>query len=159
MFNSGNNELQTRFKVPFDCDDVFDAIEKAMKAKYSIKSSNKMSHTILFKTPTTLTSYGEDVTINVGESFDGKAEISLLCIPRNNNYQPANLAKARKNFNAISEQISDAVSKCRPLEKKEKKESVTTSAASQIMEFKQLLDAGVITEEEFNKKKQQLLGL
>ena len=33
------------------------------------------------------------------------------------------------------------------------------SAADEILKFKQLLDAGVITQEEFNAKKAQLLGL
>lgn len=33
------------------------------------------------------------------------------------------------------------------------------SAADEILKFKQLLDAGAITEEEFNAKKKQLLGL
>ena len=162
MVNNGaNNELQTSLKVPCDCDDVFDAIEKTIKeSQNKIQSSNKMSHTIIFKTPTTWTSYGEDVTINVGESFDGKAEISILCIPRNNNFQPANLAKARKNFNSIVEQISTAVSKCKRVEGKAQAGGNTqTSSAAQIKEFKELLDSGVITQEEFDAKKKQLLGL
>ena len=119
-----------------------------------------MTHTIIFKTHTTFTSYGEDVTINVGESFDGKAEINLLCIPRNNNLQPANLAKARKNFNGIVEQISSAVSKCKRVEGWTQTAGNTqTSSAAQIKEFKELLDSGVITQAEFDAKKKQLLGL
>lgn len=35
----------------------------------------------------------------------------------------------------------------------------TPSAADEIMKFKQLLDAGVITQDEFDSKKKQLLGL
>ncbi|AFK87415.1 MULTISPECIES: SHOCT domain-containing protein [Thermoanaerobacterium] len=35
----------------------------------------------------------------------------------------------------------------------------TTSAADEIKKFKELLDEGIITEEEFNQKKKQLLGL
>ncbi len=162
MFNNGaNNELQTSLKVPCDCDEVFDAIEKTIKASSNkLQSSNKMTHTIIFKTPTTFTSYGEDVTINVGESFDGKAEINLLCIPRNNNLQPANLAKARKNFNGIVEQISSAVSKCKRVEGRTQTAGNTqTSSAAQIKEFKELLDSGVITQAEFDAKKKQLLGL
>jgi hypothetical protein len=103
MFNNGaNNELQTSLKVPCDCDEVFDAIKKVVKASQNkIQSINKMSRTIIFKTPTTWTSYGEDVTIHGGESFNGKAGISILCIPRYNNIQPVTLAKARKSFNSI----------------------------------------------------------
>lgn len=36
---------------------------------------------------------------------------------------------------------------------------VNTSAADEIIKFKELLDAGIITPEEFNAKKKQLLGL
>ena len=162
MINNGaNNELQTSLKVSCDCDDVFDAIESAIKTySYSIQSSNKLSHTIMFKTPTSLTSYGEDVTINVGETFDGKTEIGILCIPRNNNLQPANLAKARKNFNNIIEQISTAVSKCKRVEgKTQAGGSTQVSPAAQIKEFKELLDIGAITQEEYELKKNELLGL
>jgi predicted Zn-dependent peptidase len=35
----------------------------------------------------------------------------------------------------------------------------SASAADEIIKFKQLLDAGVITQDEFDAKKQQLLGL
>ena len=38
-------------------------------------------------------------------------------------------------------------------------ENTNVSAADEIMKFKQLLDAGVITQEEFDAKKSQLLGL
>ena len=37
--------------------------------------------------------------------------------------------------------------------------SVSGSSASEIREFKQLLDDGIITQEEFDAKKKQLLGL
>ena len=40
-----------------------------------------------------------------------------------------------------------------------KEDSKTLSAADEILKFKQLLDAGIITEEEFQAKKKQLLGL
>ena len=97
MVNNGaNNELQTSLKVPCDCDEVFDAIEKTVKSSQNkVQSSNKMTRTIIFKTPTTWTSYGEDITINVGESFDGKAEINLLCIPRNNICRNSGNSKSR----------------------------------------------------------------
>ncbi|HCI0299424.1 TPA: SHOCT domain-containing protein, partial [Enterococcus faecium] len=35
----------------------------------------------------------------------------------------------------------------------------TISSASEIRKYKELLDDGIITEEEFNKKKQELLDL
>ncbi|MFI3206644.1 MAG: SHOCT domain-containing protein, partial [Clostridia bacterium] len=39
------------------------------------------------------------------------------------------------------------------------KSNTTTSSADEILKFKQLLDSGIISQEEFETKKQQLLGL
>jgi hypothetical protein len=38
-------------------------------------------------------------------------------------------------------------------------QAVATSDADELLKFKQLLDAGVITQDEFNTKKKQILGL
>ena len=43
-------------------------------------------------------------------------------------------------------------------EKKHEVFETAASAADEILKFKNLLDAGIITQEEFEKKKQQLLG-
>ena len=54
---------------------------------------------------------------------------------------------------------------CREVELEQQKSAPTTvqtsspSVADEIMKFKQLLDCGAITQEEFNAKKKQLLGL
>lgn len=45
------------------------------------------------------------------------------------------------------------------LEHKEKISTITMSGADEIMKYKQLLDNGIITNEEFEAKKKQLLGL
>ena len=37
--------------------------------------------------------------------------------------------------------------------------SSAASSADEIMKFKELLDSGVITQEEFNEKKKELLGV
>ena len=42
--------------------------------------------------------------------------------------------------------------------KKHEAAETATSAADEILKFKNLLDAGIITQDEFEKKKQQLLG-
>lgn len=58
--------------------------------------------------------------------------------------------------------ISILDSMCSQAEREMGAQAIATPAASgadEILKFKQLLDAGVITEEEFNAKKMQLLGL
>lgn len=46
-----------------------------------------------------------------------------------------------------------------PHEKPQAADPSTSSAADELLKFKQLLDMGAITEEEYNAKKKQLLGL
>lgn len=41
----------------------------------------------------------------------------------------------------------------------ERENNKTASSADELMKFKELLDSGVITQEEFDVKKKQLLGL
>ena len=49
--------------------------------------------------------------------------------------------------------------KFEPAQEKDVTEQSSSSAADEIFKFKQLLDAGIITEEEFEAKKKQLLNL
>lgn len=51
--------------------------------------------------------------------------------------------------------MSDSVSR----QEKETVNKETFGTAEQLKEFKELLDSGVITQEEFDAKKKQLLGL
>lgn len=44
-------------------------------------------------------------------------------------------------------------------EKKEENSASTVSGADEIRKYKQLLDEGILTEEEFQAKKNQLLGI
>ena len=68
---------------------------------------------------------------------------------------------ARVILGPFCKKVEEAVHKAR--EAKEQKNAVViqqmTSGADEILKYKSLLDAGIITEEEFNAKKAQILGL
>ncbi len=79
------------------------------------------------------------------------------------NYESENSFTFEANLNDLMEEISKYV-KNRLEEIKENKTAPQTtvieqktSSADELIKFKQLLDAGVITQEEFDKKKQELL--
>lgn len=61
---------------------------------------------------------------------------------------------------AVAKEILDYVQK-RVAETKSSKNNVVTtiSPADELLKFKQLLDAGIITQQEFDEKKKQILGL
>lgn len=74
-----------------------------------------------------------------------------------------NVSTTNKEAKNICEKVHEVL-----LSLKEQKDKVNTvntampnafSGADEIMKYKNLLDAGIITEEEFNKKKQQILEL
>ena len=54
-------------------------------------------------------------------------------------------------YNLLMEKINDA--------QKPKNNATTVSSADEIAKFKNLLDDGIITQDEFDTKKKQLLGL
>ncbi|WP_051671346.1 SHOCT domain-containing protein [Oribacterium sp. P6A1] len=78
----------------------------------------------------------------------------------NDDIRMLNLKK--EEVDRITKKFTDAL---KIAKEKIKENSVTTiihkeaSAADEILKFKGLLDAGIITQEEFNAKKNQLLGL
>lgn len=68
--------------------------------------------------------------------------------------------KCIKNYEEIHSELSKLLMERQYTEKqKEIPSNVSTSNADELKKFKELLDSGVITQEEFEAKKKQLLGL
>ena len=61
--------------------------------------------------------------------------------------------------NYVGTQIRAAFNQYKERDSVEVEVANNVSAADEIMKFKELMDAGIITEEEFELKKKQLLGL
>ena len=59
--------------------------------------------------------------------------------------------------NELSKELKEAINKARNLEENVKKDIQIKSNADEIRKYKELLDDGIITQEEFEIKKQQLL--
>lgn len=66
-------------------------------------------------------------------------------------------SSAYKEFKRCAEQAGQLLNVI--LSSQDKKLATTSSVADEILKFKQLADAGIITPEEFEFKKKQLLGL
>lgn len=64
-----------------------------------------------------------------------------------------------ENYNKLKPELKNASVDSSDVHSKTKESVQSASVASQIREFKALLDDGIITEEEFQQKKSQLLGL
>lgn len=73
----------------------------------------------------------------------------------NDNYKMGTYSNIQK----IKEKLEGAVKECKDKVVASATTHSTVSAADELKTFKELLDMGVITQEEFNAKKKQLLGL
>lgn len=63
-------------------------------------------------------------------------------------------------LNGQMQEIADYIrAKIEECKKQKSGQTVAVSAADELKKFKELLDSGVITQEEFDAKKKQLLGL
>lgn len=86
-----------------------------------------------------------------------------LSIPKNglppNNMLYKNAIKEAESIIAMLDTLSSSVQKEDKSEESSSTEVKETSAADEIRKYKGLLDDGIITQEEFDAKKKQLLGL
>lgn len=75
--------------------------------------------------------------------------------------QPIEISTSKKEENKFAQGLYEAIEEAKSRLKSSRSSSIASapSAADEIMKFKQLLDAGVITQEEFESKKNQLLNL
>ena len=90
----------------------------------------------------------------------GYIQFEAIGVASGNNFGSENSWTFEKDKAAIAKEILDYVQK-RIAEAKQSKNTVVAavSPADELMKFKQLLDAGIITQQEFDEKKKQLLGL
>lgn len=90
----------------------------------------------------------------------GYIQFETANISSNNNFASENSWTFDKSKNDIAQKILEFVQN-KVAEAKRGKNSVVMaqSAADELLKFKQLLDSGIITQEEFDNKKKQLLGL
>lgn len=125
--------------------------------KYSIRQENSATCTIEVDKKAELKTggYGENISF-VARPKDGGSDISVIVSPKGLPYAlwRANCEKvAQTVFTAFSDAVQQYV------ETAPTSNGCSGSVADEIRKFKELLDMGAITQEEYNAKKAQLLGL
>lgn len=68
------------------------------------------------------------------------------------------MGKNRKNIEAISKALSTELQPYKTVSKKSAVQKPSGSIAEEIGKLAELRDKGILTDEEFNKKKKELLG-
>ncbi|WP_295761579.1 SHOCT domain-containing protein [uncultured Oscillibacter sp.] len=141
--------------VEYSPDDTFAALMAALgrSDRFSIKDSTSATRTIQVKTGVSWKSWGENLLITVSPTPDGLSEIS---IGSSSKYGLVDWGKNQDNFNDIMRLLSVEIEQYEKVSSSHKE--VTMDIPSQIKTLADLKDSGVLTEEEFQKKKSELLS-
>lgn len=158
----GYSNQEVVLEMQYSRIDCFQAAKEAIAntKKFKMKTANETTWMLQADVPPGLTSttWGDTVTVTIGETIRGITKVTV-----NSTTKTMTLMAGRqqtKNINLFVEAFSSEI------EKYEKASTTDTmdsspkpSTADEILKFKQLLDCGAITQEEFDAKKKQLLGL
>lgn len=153
-FLSSNASLE----VPYTPDDCFSAMKEAASTlpKFKLKSETPAAGALQYSVGAGMTSFtwGDIVTVNITALQNGGSKVNMTSTAK----APSLLASITENKNI--QDLTDAfMCALEDYEKVAAPVSTATSPADEIKKYKELLDMGAITQEEFDQKKKQLLGL
>jgi len=143
----------------YDLENVFKALEKASEHMNGIKLDrlDPIAHVAYLKAGVSLLSWGENISVSLSQSDRGGTKILITSAPKTgiSFAGSADMGKNQKNIKIITEAVSEELKNFSPI----KHTTPIGSSADEILKYKKLMDAGVISPEEFEAKKKQLLGL
>lgn len=156
-----SRQTQT-INVKTNPEETYAALKNAIsKLRYSVERYDDAAHTAYIKTGVSAFSWGEKITVTVKASATGGSDVELQSAPKLGT-NVVDMGRGKRQLEAISKALSDElaaeqlVSQELPVQSEPAKDA---SAADEIRKLAQLKDEGIITEEEFEAKKKQLLNL
>jgi hypothetical protein len=151
-FNTNSSGKQI---VEYSPNDTYKALVSALNKDFhfTVKDTNSISRTILVKAGISWKSWGENLFITVSPVTTGMAEISITSTSE---YGWIDWGKNQENINNVLKILSYELTSYKKVNP-----GNTVSAEdipAQIKKLSDLKDAGILTDEEFQKKKEQLLA-
>ncbi len=154
----GLSSNEVSVDVQYARSDCFSAALEAIGSlnKWKIKSENQTTGVIQASVSPGITSttWGDTVMITLKDNASGGTTITVNSSAKV--FSLAAGAQQAKNVNKFVDAFDSYISKYK---KTASAVHDGSSAADEILKFKNLLDVGAITQEEFDAKKQQLLGI
>jgi hypothetical protein len=148
-------EEKGKLIIEYSPDDTFRALNKALNSKHSnfrIQNLNAQSHSFSVKSCVNLKSWGEYLQITINPSQKGFSEIM---ISSKSKFGLIDLGKNQENINNITVLLTEELNNG-------EYQKVQLSESSDIPEFikklSDLKDSGILTVEEFESKKAELLS-
>jgi hypothetical protein len=153
-------------EFPYYQDDVFEALVKAIPtvSGMRLQSSDKISGRVVAKAGMSLASWGENIEIGVSEISPGRTRVSIISAPKTGLALGGafDFGKNRKNIERILDAVSAILSQKTPIPPPPPppppNTAVVNSPAERLTTLQKLLDNGLITNAEFEKRRGEILS-
>lgn len=148
-------------EFPYLREDVLDALAQAIPRLEGIdlESVDKLAGRVVAKAGMSLLSWGETIPISVVELSPGRTRVSVTSAPKTGAMFGGALdgGKNRRNVESILSALSKELSNKPPVELRTPQES-GGDLAPRLAKLKDLLDDGLVTEEEYAVRKKEILA-
>ena len=158
----GIADHKSSVKIPYSLDNVFEALKKSCQYIYGMKidSIDEVLKTVYLKAGISAFSWGENVTVTVKTAEDGESIVEVSSASKTGAFGSAvDMGKNNRNLKKIMDELSMELKKYPKIQKESQQPVKITSVADEIRKLAELKKEGILTAEEFEAKKKQLLNL
>lgn len=158
----GVADHKSSVKIPYSLDNVFEALKKSCQYIYGMKidSIDEVLKTVYLKAGISAFSWGENVTVTVKTAEDGESIVEVSSVSKTGAFGSAvDMGKNNRNLKKIMDELSMELKKYPKIQKESPQAVKITSVADEIRKLAELKKEGILTAEEFEAKKKQLLNL
>lgn len=152
---SFNTNTSSKQLIEYQVGDTYNALISALEknSHFSVKASNPTSRTIEIKTGISWKSWGENLLIILSPTADNMTELSIRSASK---FALVDWGKNQDNLNSILKLLFEEL---KNYDKVMLNNATSTEdIPAQIRKLSELRDAGILTNEEFQQKKEQLLA-
>jgi hypothetical protein len=148
-------------EYPYLKKDVYDALVEAIPKIKGLKIDNKdeLGGRLTVKAGVSLMSWGENIPITVTEISPGRTRVDIISTPKTGMYGGGafDLGKNRANIEKILNETSKILSTKPPVSPPKVTDVKEGDLMERMVKLKNLYDNKLITEEEYNMRKSELL--
>lgn len=147
--------------VNYSIDDVFAAFNNGLpKLKgFKVVKADKTLWKFDLKAGVSAFSWGENLTVSLVTLPDGKTEAAITSTPKTGIMfgGALDMGKNRKNINAIFNCLSEQLKNFKELQPGAAAQADNNDAVAKLEKLKQMVEKNLITQSEYDAKKQELL--
>lgn len=150
-----NSSTSNKQIIEYQVDDTYSALISALKkdSHFSIKTSDPTSRTIAIKTGISWKSWGENLLITLSPTADNMTELSIASASK---FGTVDWGKNQDNLNSMLQILFEELKNYKKVVSNNT--DSTENIPAKIKELSELRDAGILTDEEFQQKKEELLA-